>query len=61
MPSETDADAAWQRLIEMQREVEDSRLMAGAAPEQTVYLAQLLVERARALVRALRSDRGQPA
>ena len=57
----TDEDAAWQRLIDAQRELENSRLAAAASPEQTLYRAQMLVERARALVRALRSDRGQPA
>ena len=52
-------DLAWQRLVDAQRDVANSRLTAGAEQAQTLYLAQLLVERARALVRALRSTGGE--
>ncbi len=50
-------DVAWERLKDIQREMENRRLMAEAGQSELVYLGQLLVERARGLVRALRSRR----
>jgi len=52
-----DADLAWQRLMDIQREIENRRLTAPDADAVALYQAQLLVERARGLVRAIRARR----
>ncbi len=48
-------DVAWERLKDMQREIESRRLTAPDADAVALYQAQLLVERARGLVRAIRA------
>ncbi len=53
-------DAAWERLKDMEREIEDRRRTAPGADAVALYQAQLLVERARGLVRAIRA-RMRPA
>jgi len=57
-----DADEleAWRRLKEMEREIEYRSVTAPDADAVALYQAQLLVERARALVRAIRA-RMRPA
>ena len=39
-------DAAWQRLQDMQREIENSRLMAEGQPDATLQLLRRLAVRA---------------
>ncbi len=39
-------DAAWQRLQDMQREIENSRLMADGQPDATLQLLRRLAVRA---------------
>jgi len=53
-------DVAWQRLKDIAREIENRTLAAPDADAVALYQAQLLVERARALVRAIRA-RMRPA
>jgi hypothetical protein len=53
-------DVAWERIKEMEREIECHRLVAPDADAVALYQAQLLVERARGLVRAIRA-RTRPA
>jgi hypothetical protein len=55
MDPEVDELAAWQRLREMEREIENRRATAPDSDAVALYQAQLLVERARALVRAIRA------
>ena len=50
-----DEAMAWERLKELQRDMEDRRRMAPDADAVALYQAQLLVERARGLVRAIRA------
>jgi hypothetical protein len=54
-------DVAWERLKDMQREIENRRLIAPDADAMALYQAQLLVERARGLVRAIIRARTRPA
>jgi len=54
-------DVAWERLKDIQREIENRRLTAPEADAVTLYQAQLLVERARGLVRAIIQARSRPA
>jgi hypothetical protein len=60
MDPELDEDVAWERLVDMQRQIENRRLAAPDADAVALYQAQLLVERARGLVRAIRA-RMRPA
>jgi len=60
MHPDMDEDAAWERLNGMRREIESRRLTAPDADAVALYQAQLRVERARALVRAIRA-RMRPA
>ena len=55
-----DEDVAWQRVKDIAREIENRPLTAPDADAVALYQAQLLVERARALVRAIRA-RMRPA
>ncbi len=48
-------EVAWERLMDMQREIENRRLTAPDADAVALYQAQLLVELARGLVRAIRA------
>lgn len=48
-------DVAWERLKDMEREIEKRRRSAPDADAVALYQAQLLVERARALVRVIRA------
>jgi hypothetical protein len=52
---DTSEELAWERLREMQREIENRRATAPDADEVALYQAQLLVERARGFVRAIRA------
>jgi hypothetical protein len=51
-------DVAWERLKDMEREIENRRQTAPDADAVALYQAQLLVERARAVVRAIRARMG---
>jgi hypothetical protein len=53
-------DVAWERVRDMEREIENRRLLAPDADAVALYQAQLRVERARGLVRAIRA-RKRPA
>ena len=53
-------DVAWERIKDIEREIENRRLTAPDADAVALYQAQLLVERARGLVRAIRA-RARPA
>jgi len=55
MDPEVDEAVAWERLKELQRDIEDLRRTAPDADAVALYQAQLLVERARGLVRAIRA------
>jgi len=57
MDPDADEAVAWERLKELQREIENRPLKAPDADADAValYQAQLLVERARGLVRAIRA------
>ena len=57
MDPEVDELVAWQRLKDIEREIENRRATAPDADAVALYQAQLLVERARALVRAIQSRR----
>lgn len=48
-------DMAWERVKDLQREIENRRLMGETSRAETLYLAQLLVEGARSFVRVLRA------
>jgi len=60
MYPEMNEDVAWARLKDLQIEIESRRLTAPDADAVALYQAQLLVERARGLVRAIRA-RMRPA
>ena len=60
MDPDTNEELAWERLKDIQREIESRRLVAPDADAVALYQAQLLVERARGLVRAIRA-RTRPA
>jgi hypothetical protein len=60
MYPDLDEDLAWQRLMDIQREIENRRLTAPDADAVALYQAQLLVERARGLVRAIRARMRPP-
>jgi hypothetical protein len=55
MDPDVDEAVAWERLKELQREIENRSLKAPDADAVALYQAQLLVERARGLVRAIRA------
>jgi len=55
MDPKVNEDVAWERLKEMEREIENRPLKAPDADAVALYQAQLLVERARGLVRAIRA------
>jgi hypothetical protein len=61
MDPQMDEDLAWERLKDIQREIETRRRAAPDANAVALYQAQLLVERARGLVRAIRARMGPPA
>jgi len=52
-----DEELAWERLKDIQLEIENRRLTGPDADAVALYQAQLLVERARGLVRAIRARR----
>jgi hypothetical protein len=58
--AELNEDVAWERIRDMEREIENRRQVAPDADAVALYEAQLLVERARGLVRAIRA-RMRPA
>ena len=58
MDPKGDEAVAWERLKELQRDIEDRRRLAPDADAVALYQAQLLVERARGLVRAIRARMG---
>jgi len=60
MHPDIDEDVAWERLKDIRREIENHRLTAPDADAVALYQAQMRVERARALVRAIRA-RMRPA
>ena len=60
MHPDVDEDVAWERLKDMEREIEERERTAPDADAVALYQAQLLVERARGLVRAIRA-RMRPA
>lgn len=60
MHPDMNEDVAWERLKDMQREIENRRLTAPDDDAVALYQAQLLVERARGLVRAIQA-RMRPA
>ena len=55
MDPDADEAVAWERLKELQREIENRPTKAPDADAVALYQAQLLVERARSLVRAIRA------
>jgi len=61
MDPDVDELEVWRRLKEAEREIENRSVTAPDADAVALYQAQLLVERARALVRAIRARRSPAA
>jgi hypothetical protein len=57
MNEQYNEEMAWRRMLDLQREMENRRLVGDDNLPDTIYLAQLLVERARSFVRAVRARR----